>query len=90
MISRTGIFQECPITFRDIAQAKQVLIERLKAIYHTRISYPELNQPKQERTSSSDRNVSQSSPETEKGPNDSQLDVKGRYLTGKEKTRPSN
>jgi putative nucleotidyltransferase with HDIG domain len=85
-----GFFKECPITFRDIAQAKQVLIERLKAIYHTRISYPELNQPKQERTSSSDRNVSQSSPETEKGPNDSQLDVKGRYLTGKEKTRPSN
>lgn len=37
-----GFFKECPITFRDIAQAKQVLIERLKAIYHTRISYPEL------------------------------------------------
>lgn len=37
-----GYFKECPITFRDIAQAKQVLIERLKAIYHTRISYPEL------------------------------------------------
>lgn len=38
-----GFFKECPITFRDIAQAKQVLTERLKAIYHTRISYPELN-----------------------------------------------
>ena len=37
-----GAFKECPITFRDIAQAKQVLIERLKAIYHTRIQYPEL------------------------------------------------
>ncbi len=36
-----GYFKECPITFRDIALAKQVLIERLKAIYHTRISYPE-------------------------------------------------
>lgn len=36
-----GFFKECPITFRDIALAKQVLIERLKAIYHTRISYPE-------------------------------------------------
>lgn len=36
-----GYFKECPITFRDIALAKLVLIERLKAIYHTRISYPE-------------------------------------------------
>ena len=36
-----GYFKECPITFRDIAMAKLVLIERLKAIYHTRISYPE-------------------------------------------------
>jgi len=35
-----GYFHECPITFRDIAQAKAVLIERLKAIYHTRIQYP--------------------------------------------------
>ncbi|MCH3995151.1 MAG: HDIG domain-containing protein [Prevotella sp.] len=41
-----GFFKECPITFRDIAQAKQVLIERLKAIYHTRISYPELKSQK--------------------------------------------
>ena len=37
-----GFFKECPITFRDIALAKVVLIERLKAIYHTRISYPHL------------------------------------------------
>ena len=38
-----GFFRECPITFRDIALAKAVLIERLKPIYHTRISYPHLN-----------------------------------------------
>lgn len=38
-----GFFKECPITFRDIALAKTVLIGRLKSIYHTRISYPELN-----------------------------------------------
>ncbi len=37
-----GFFKECPITFRDIALAKLVLIERLKAIYHTRISYPHM------------------------------------------------
>lgn len=35
-----GFFAECRITFYDIAIAKQVLIERLKAIYHTRIQYP--------------------------------------------------
>ena len=40
---KEGYFEECPITFRDIAVAKQVLIERLKSIYHTRIKYPELN-----------------------------------------------
>ena len=37
-----GNFKECPITFRDIDIAKQVLIERLKSMYHTRIQYPEL------------------------------------------------
>ena len=36
-----GYFRECPITFRDIQYAKTVLIEKLKTIYHTRISYPE-------------------------------------------------
>ena len=38
-----GYFRECPITFRDIAVAKRVLVESLKTIYHTRIAYPELN-----------------------------------------------
>lgn len=38
---KDGLFSECKITFYDIAVAKQVLIERLKAIYHTRIKYPE-------------------------------------------------
>ena len=37
-----GFFRECPITFRDIAYSKTVLIEKLKTIYHTRVSYPEL------------------------------------------------
>ncbi len=37
-----GYFRECPITFRDIAYAKTVLIEKLKTIYHTRVNYPEL------------------------------------------------
>ncbi len=37
-----GFFEYCPITFRDVAVAKQVLIERLKSVYHTRVSYPKL------------------------------------------------
>ena len=41
-----GYFRECPITFRDIQYAKTVLIEKLKTIYHTRISYPELKKEK--------------------------------------------
>ena len=38
-----GFFSECSITFKDIAVAKAVLKDKLKTIYHTRISYPELN-----------------------------------------------
>lgn len=40
-----GHFKECPITFRDIADAKRTLIDSLKTIYHTRISYPEVKKP---------------------------------------------
>ena len=35
-----GYFRECPVTFRDIQYAKTVLTEKLKTIYHTRVSYP--------------------------------------------------
>ncbi len=37
-----GFFKDCPITFRDISVAKTVLVDKLKTVYHTRISYPEL------------------------------------------------
>ena len=37
-----GFFKDCPITFHDINLAKEVFKEKLKTIYHTRISYPEL------------------------------------------------
>ena len=40
-----GFFRDCPITFRDISYAKVVLIEKLKTIYHTRVSYPQLKEP---------------------------------------------
>lgn len=37
-----GFFKQCPITFKDIDVVKTVFKEKLKTIYHTRISYPEL------------------------------------------------
>lgn len=37
-----GFFKDCPITFHDITVAKEVFKEKLRTIYHTRISYPEL------------------------------------------------
>lgn len=39
---KEGCFNNCPITFANIETAKQVFKEKLKSIYHTRISYPEL------------------------------------------------
>ncbi len=40
---KSGCFTECPITFKDISDAKRVFIDSLKTIYHTRIAYPEMN-----------------------------------------------
>ena len=36
-----GCFDECAITFREIAEAKEVLCARLRTVYHTRIQYPD-------------------------------------------------
>jgi hypothetical protein len=36
-----GELELCPLTFQDIHEIKEVFKDRLKAIYHTRISYPE-------------------------------------------------
>ena len=47
-----GYLKDCPLTFRDVQQAKDVLITSLKMIYHTRISYPSL-QTKEEKNNSS-------------------------------------
>ena len=43
-----GYFTHCPITFQDIDTTKQVLVHKLMTIYHTRISYPEEKERKQE------------------------------------------
>lgn len=37
-----GLLKNAPLTFQDIDIAKDVFFEKLKTIYHTRISYPEL------------------------------------------------
>ena len=37
-----GYFKQCPITFKDINDIKNVFKDKLRTIYHTRITYPEL------------------------------------------------
>lgn len=37
-----GLFKNTPLTFRDVETVKSVFIDKLKIMYHTRISYPEL------------------------------------------------
>lgn len=36
-----GLFDESPISFRDIPVIKETFIKRLKTIYHSRITYPD-------------------------------------------------
>ena len=43
-----GHFANCPITFQDIQTAKNVFKEKLKTMYHTRISYPTLDNKNEE------------------------------------------
>ncbi len=40
-----GLLRDTPLSFRDVETIKATFIEKLKTIYHTRISYPELNKP---------------------------------------------
>ncbi|MDH6533657.1 HDIG domain-containing protein [Parabacteroides sp. 52] len=37
-----GLLKNSPLTFRDIENAKQVFINKLKTMFHTRISYPDV------------------------------------------------
>ncbi|MDR1337236.1 MAG: HDIG domain-containing protein [Tannerella sp.] len=37
-----GLMKNAPLTFRDIETVKTVFLERLKTMYHTRVSYPDL------------------------------------------------
>ena len=38
-----GLLRETPISFRDVERVKQLFIERLRTIYHVRVSYPDSN-----------------------------------------------
>ena len=38
-----GQFKEAPISFLDVEKVKSVLKEKIKSIYHTRITYPQVN-----------------------------------------------
>jgi len=44
-----GYFSNTPITFKNIRTIKDVFIDKLKTIYHTRIAYPELKKEIQSR-----------------------------------------
>ena len=37
-----GLHDESPISFRDVNIIKQAFVERLRTMYHARVSYPEL------------------------------------------------
>lgn len=37
-----GLLHNAPLTFKDIDTVKATFIDKLKTMYHTRISYPEL------------------------------------------------
>lgn len=37
-----GLMKNAPLTFRDVENVKEVFVEKLKTMYHTRISYPDL------------------------------------------------
>lgn len=41
-----GQFKQAKITFRDVETTKTVFKEKLKTMYHTRVSYPELKKKK--------------------------------------------
>lgn len=38
-----GLFKESPISFKDVETVKETFKKRLATLYHTRISYPEIN-----------------------------------------------
>lgn len=50
-----GYFKQAPITFRDIQIVKNVFVDKLQTVYHSRIAYPELKQPDKQSLAIEDR-----------------------------------
>ncbi len=44
-----GQFKNAPLSFHDVEIAKDIFVEKLQNIYHTRIQYPELKNKKEEK-----------------------------------------
>jgi membrane-associated HD superfamily phosphohydrolase len=40
------LFHKAPITFQEVDRIKELFIEKLQTIYHSRIAYPELKTEK--------------------------------------------
>lgn len=40
-----GLHNDSPLSFRDVKQVKEVFAQRLRTMYHSRISYPEMKKP---------------------------------------------
>lgn len=61
-----GYFKNAPITFRDIQTVKDVFVEKLITVYHSRIAYPELkNAPQQVPAAEEKKLLEQTAPPTE-------------------------
>ena len=45
---KAGFFNESPLSFRDIATVKHTFINRLRSMYHGRISYPPEKKPQEQ------------------------------------------
>jgi hypothetical protein len=55
----SGLFNESPISFKDISTVKESLIKRLLTFYHTRVSYPDEVRPEESQDAevSADENI---------------------------------
>lgn len=43
--AKEGLFNDSPISFRDLQEIKETFKKRLSTIYHSRVAYPELRKP---------------------------------------------
>lgn len=57
-----GLLKNAPLTFKDIEITKDVFMKRLKTMYHTRISYPELHESDNEQEATADPHRNAESP----------------------------